>query len=126
MVSALLPALRALRVWLMQIFAPRRVIRAELHPRLIGELPRMFGGWEARFREILQNAYRAGADRVDITVSDNGRGCAHPGLLIFAGATGWDESQVIEPAGVGLFSLLNKTAVCRVEVESRGRGRGAG
>ena len=89
----------------------------------------MFGGWEARFREILQNAYRAGADRVDITVSDdglsvairdNGHGSAHPGLLIFAGATGWDESQVIEPGGVGLFSLLNKTAVCRVEVESRG------
>src|SRR3989304_7654299 len=99
MVKALLPALRGLRGWLRKIFAPRRVIRAELPPRLIGELPRMFGGWEARFREILQNAYRAGADRVDITVSDdglsvairdNGRGCAHPGLLIFAGATGWD------------------------------------
>src|SRR5687767_5089891 len=79
------------------------VIQARLSDRLIGELPRFFGGRLPAFRELFQNAFRAGAKRVNITlegqvlvVEDDGAGCPDPQLLLAAGTTGWDESKVVE------------------------------
>jgi hypothetical protein len=90
-------------------------------------LPRFFGGRLAAFREIFQNAYRAGAKNVrltlegqTLTVEDDGQGCPDPALLLAAGETGWDEARVVEPAGLGFFSLLSKDVSASVTVESRG------
>lgn len=106
---------------------PAKAIRAELSDRLLGELPRFFGGRLAAFRELFQNAYRAGAQNVSITIKDNvltfeddGTGCPDPAMLLRAGATGWDEGKVIEPAGLGFFALLSKDVSEMVEAESHG------
>lgn len=103
------------------------VIQANLNDRLIGELPRFFGGRLPAFRELFQNAFRAGAKRVNITlegqvlvVEDDGTGCPDPQLLLSAGATGWDESKVVEPAGLGFFSLLASDVASAVEAQSCG------
>ncbi len=102
-------------------------ITARLDDRLIGELPRFFGGWRAALRELFQNAYRAGARNVTIThkngilvFADDGAGCDDPQLLLAAGATGWDESKVIEPAGLGVFSLMSKDVAAPVVIQSKG------
>lgn len=99
-----------------------------LDPRLIGELPRFFGGWAPMLRELLQNAYRAGATRVEVrlaeggtslTLTDDGRGLEHPGVLLAAGRTGWSQA-VIEPAGLGAFSVLSPELVRAASFASRG------
>lgn len=102
-------------------------IRVELSDRLVGELPRFFGGRLAAFRELFQNAYRAGAKNVrltlegqTLTVEDDGEGCPSPKLLLCAGETGWDEDRVVEPAGLGFFSLLGMDVSASVTVESHG------
>lgn len=83
--------------------------------RLLRELPQFFSNFSDCLTELIQNAYRAGATKVEITldrsrrqlvVADNGRGAASPHPMLTAGATGWDEKEVIDPAGLGLFSLL--------------------
>ena len=102
-------------------------IRVALAPRLVTELPRFFGGRRAAFIELFQNAYRAGAQSVEahlegnvLTFHDDGAGCPDPQLLLSAGATGWDESRVVEPAGLGFFSLMAKDVSVSIEAESFG------
>jgi hypothetical protein len=104
-----------------------KAIQVELTDRLVGELPRFFGGRLAAFRELFQNAYRAGAKNVRLTlegqmltVEDDGTGCPDPQLLLAAGQTGWDEHRVVEPAGLGFFSLLGRDVSASVTVESFG------
>jgi hypothetical protein len=104
-----------------------KAIRAMLGDRLLSELPRFFGGWPAAIRELFQNAYRAGAQHVTIiqqgnilVFQDDGVGCDDPQLLIAAGVTGWDEYKVVEPAGLGIYSLLDKDVALWVDVESKG------
>ena len=104
-----------------------KTFTAGLDDRLLGELPRFFGGWRPALRELFQNAYRAGATRVAITFdrniltfADDGCGCEDPALLVTGGQTGWDENRIVEPAGLGLFSLMDKDIVTYVEVESCG------
>lgn len=102
-------------------------IQAHLTDRLLAELPRFFGGRAQAFREIMQNAHRAGAKNLEwklegstLTVQDDGRGCTDPQVLLSAGGTGWNEDIVKEPAGLGFFSLLHENVAKRVRVESSG------
>jgi len=78
-------------------------------------------------RELMQNAHRAGATRVEfvassdgaqLTVTNNGRGCPDPQVLLTAGDSQWND--VIDPAGLGFFSLLAPDTVASVTVESCG------
>jgi hypothetical protein len=103
----------------------RTSITAKVHEGILAKADRLFrnddpGVWV----EILQNARRAGASRVDvsivenesgtcsITIHDNGAGITDFQSLVSLGASGWDsETQTREdPAGMGFFAL------CRSEV----------
>jgi hypothetical protein len=91
------------------------VIRARVDSRLLSKADRLFTGTvDGRIIEILQNARRAGATKVDIvnsdgqvTVRDNGRGITDFAALLDLGRSGWDESmeRSEDPAGVGVFCL---------------------
>ncbi len=102
------------------------MIRAQLHPQLIAELPRMFGGLQCIMTEVFQNASRAGAKNVSITnlddhtllIEDDGCGLDQPQELLEAGFSGWT-GDVIDPAGLGIFSLFNSQLVKAVSFQSR-------
>lgn len=57
-----------------------------------------------------------------MVLTDNGAGLDDPQKLLTAGETGWDETRVIEPAGVGAFAILRDEFVTRVEYVSHGAG----
>lgn len=97
-------------------------IRAEI----LRELPRFFGGPKSMVEELLQNAHRAGATHVNVTVTpesltltDNGRGLHDPTVLVTAGQSLWGNT-VTRPAGLGVFSTLIGDHVREVTFESRG------
>ncbi len=102
-------------------------IKASVNPRLLAKADRLFTGTvEGRTIEILQNARRAGATKVEITneagvvtVRDNGKGIEGFAKLLDLGGSGWDETfeQSEDPAGVGLFCLAGR----QVTIRSRGR-----
>jgi hypothetical protein len=80
-----------------------------------------------RIIEVLQNARRAGATKVEIynkdgtvTIGDNGSGIEDFAKLLDLGASGWPTEGELEasedPAGVGLFCLAPR----KVTVRSRG------
>ncbi len=98
-------------------------IRARVHP---GALDRMHMFFDASassaFVELIANARRAGATRIDIstrdlsppdghrfevTIRDDGRGIADPAVLLSFGESGWNEklARSENPAGMGLLSL---------------------
>lgn len=103
-------------------------VRLMCAPRLIEELPRMFGGMKSILKELFQNSYRCGAttlvevewnqDTHVLVFRDNGTGIADPQTLVTAGSTGWDKQRVIDPAGIGVFSLLNDHICAQVEINS--------
>ena len=110
-------------------------IKAKVNARLLAKADRLFTGTLAgRIAELLQNARRAGATRVDIrnednrvTVQDNGRGIEDFSKLLDMGASGWDERTETseDPAGVGLFCLAPRTVTIRsagkmVTIDNRG------
>ena len=98
-------------------------IRARVHP---GALDRMHMFFDASassaFVELIANARRGGATRIDIstrdlsppdgdrfevTIRDDGRGIADPAVLLSFGESGWNEklARSENPAGMGLLSL---------------------
>lgn len=103
--------------------------RATVDARILDELPRFFpGSLDRMLAEILQNAHRAGASLVEVVfddanrmlvIGDDGRGIEQPQIVLQAGCTGWDEGSVVEPAGVGFFSLLDDRLVESVIISSR-------
>ncbi|MDL1894866.1 hypothetical protein FBQ82_01200 [Anaerolineae bacterium CFX7] len=106
-------------------------VRPRVSPRVAMEAPRMFSSFSRVVRELFQNAYRAGATRVDVRwnsasaileIQDDGAGMDDPQILLDAGASGWDQAQIIEPAGLGFFALFNPAYVEWIEVTSRGAG----
>ncbi|HEY8414556.1 MAG TPA: ATP-binding protein, partial [Thermaerobacter sp.] len=108
--------------------AEREMLRLGVDERLLRELPRMFESFQDAVAELIQNAHRAGARRVDITVDhdrrevevrDDGPGAPDPEPLLRAGLSGWGE-RVVEPAGLGLFALLGLAE--HVVIESRCAG----
>ena len=105
-----------------------RTIQAMVNPRLLSKANRLFTGTlEGRIIEILQNARRAGATKVEIinqdghvTVHDNGEGIDDFSRLLDLGGSGWEETleSSEDPAGVGLFCLAPR----QVTIRSNGKG----
>ncbi|HUD92161.1 ATP-binding protein, partial [Sphingobium sp.] len=92
------------------------------------------GGVQAVLTEIIQNARRAGAKRIDITqvetdggpmlrIRDDGCGIADPVKFLALGDSGWDETiaRSEDPAGMGVFSLAGH----HVSVRSHAADHGA-
>ena len=108
-----------------------RTIRARIADEAIAKVMQFFDGTLAQaLHEVLQNARRSGAARVDIerdhangriTVRDDGRGIADPRTLLAFGKSGWQpELQEIEsPAGMGVFSLARRSPRIRSRVPGR-------
>ncbi|MFQ5491994.1 MAG: ATP-binding protein, partial [Phycisphaerae bacterium] len=101
-------------------------IQATVNPRLLRKANRLFtGSLSGRIIEILQNARRAGATKVEIqnhdglvTVRDHGQGIVDFARLLDLGGSGWQELESSEdPAGVGLFCLAPR----RVAIRSQGK-----
>src|SRR5512139_3296648 len=104
-----------------------RIVHPTIADRFINEVPRFFGGWRPTLREIFQNAYRAGAKEVRVTsdatqtvltITDNGRGCPEVEALMTIGRSDWDETRVVEAAGMGFVSVLNGALIERVTARS--------
>lgn len=95
--------------------------------RLLAHLPHFFTSVDAAIAEVLQNAHRSGATRVDMTIAqtedgrvavmflDNGPGVTDPDVLFTAAKTGWNEEVVIEPAGLGFLSFLGIADTVTIE-----------
>jgi len=112
-----------------------KTIQARVNARLLKKADRLFTGTlNGRIIEILQNARRAGATKVEITntpchagedapcrvmVRDNGRGIDDFAKLLDMGGSGWDEpgedtlEAAEDPAGVGLFCLAGREVIIR-------------
>lgn len=84
------------------------------------------GGVLAVLTEIIQNARRAGAKRIDIAqvetdrgpmlrIRDDGCGIADPARFLALGDSGWDEkiARSEDPAGMGVFSLAGHHVTVR-------------
>ncbi|MYE13817.1 MAG: sensor histidine kinase [Gammaproteobacteria bacterium] len=103
------------------------LVRARIHPRALDHMTRYFDATASTvFVELIQNARRAGADRVDIVtqrtecaagkettevaVWDNGRGIADPAVLLSFGESDWagDLSRRERAAGMGLACLARR------------------
>ena len=102
-----------------------RTIQARIHETALARVPRMFSsGLNDIFNESLQNARRAGAtcvrisvDRPEdktrpatIAVSDDGAGIEDPAVLLSWGRNGWnaDLVQREDAAGMGFLSLARR------------------
>ncbi len=114
-------------------------IQARVNARLLKKADRLFtGALDGRIIEILQNARRAGATKVEITntpchdgedapccvqVRDNGCGIDDFAKLLDMGGSGWDApgedtlEAAEDPAGVGLFCLAGR----EITIRSRGQ-----
>ena len=98
-------------------------IQAKVNTRLLSKASRLFTGILAgRIIEILQNARRARAKRVEITnrdgvvtVRDDGQGIEDFEKLLDLGGSGWEAKLEAseDPAGVGLFCLAPRQLTIR-------------
>ena len=106
-------------------------IHASVAPQILNKVTRLFNGTAHDIlTELLQNARRAGATKVDIfakigrsgeamiVVDDDGGGIDDPQKLLSLGESGWNDALAAreDPAGMGVFSLAGR----RVRVTSRG------
>lgn len=106
------------------------IVRATISPTILSKADRLFRNDDAGiFVELLQNARRAGATLVDISIEqlpgdgegsritfhDNGRGIDDFQKLLTLGDSDWSTEvrEIEDPAGMGFFSL------CHSEVEVR-------
>jgi hypothetical protein len=95
---------------------------------ILTKAPRFFGSSKSILAELFQNSYRAGAENIRVTwdpetrileFKDDGRGC-QPEDLVVVGDSGWDEtSPAIDPAGIGVFSILRPEYCERVTYRSQ-------
>lgn len=103
-------------------------IHATIHEDAINRVAGFFNaGTKDILNELLQNARRSGATRVDITtqpdritVADDGAGIADPAAILAFGQSGWDNraAQSEHAAGMGFYALARSE---RVRVSSRRR-----
>ena len=98
-------------------------IRARVHPRALDRMHMFFdASVSSAFVELIANARRGGATRIDIStrdlsppdghrfevsIRDDGRGIPDPAVLLSFGESGWNEklARSENPAGMGLLSL---------------------
>jgi len=107
-----------------------KTMTLSISPNVLTTLPALFQSAEEALAEHLQNAYRAGATRLDITwdaanrkltLVDDGQGMADPTPLLTAGESGWDAArQVWRPAGLGFFAWFGYAE--RIQVTSKASG----
>ena len=113
-------------------------VRARVHEGAIARVTRFFNAaLPDVFTELLQNARRAGANRIAVfteaatdgegdtirvTVADDGAGIVDPAALLSFGETGWDAdvAQAEDAAGMGLYSLARRG--CAVSSRRRDPG----
>ena len=113
-------------------------IRARIHERALSRVTKLFNaGLGDIFAELFQNARRAGAQRIDVTVepipaqfegdrlvtiTDDGAGIADPAVLLSFGESGWDAgtAEREDAAGMGLLSLARRGCVVRSRVRPDG------
>lgn len=102
-------------------------IRTTVGSSIISKVGRLFNGTASDvLHELLQNARRAGATRVDIEtlatdrgpvlrIRDDGRGIADPAKFVTLGDSGWDGdvARSEDPAGMGVFSLAGRHVTVR-------------
>ncbi|WP_157078245.1 ATP-binding protein [Sphingobium abikonense] len=102
-------------------------IRSLVSQEAITKVTRLFNGTvKDVLHELLQNARRAGASRVDIdlveqgdrtmlSIRDDGRGIADPSVLLSLGRSDWTTQtrQNEDPAGMGVFSLAGRSVEIR-------------
>ncbi len=99
-----------------------QIVQARVSSRLLAKADRLFTGTlEGRIIEILQNARRAGASRIEITnspdgfvtIQDNGHGIRSFSVLLDLGSSDWDPNieEAEDPAGVGIFSLAPRDVI---------------
>lgn len=103
-------------------------IRASIDPGALEKTTRFFNaGLDDILTELFQNARRAGANTVsvsiglrDIAVHDDGAGVGDPARLLAFGASGWNaETCALEdPAGMGLFSLSRRGCTIHTKTEN--------
>jgi len=108
-----------------------QTVRAGVNERqFFSNMKNMFASSYAFLGELLQNARRAGASRVEVTLSaglttilvrDDGNGVQDWQSLITLAQSGWDEKTIQNerPFGMGLFSTL--FAAKEVLIRSRGK-----
>ena len=104
-------------------------IQASIHKDAISRVPRFFNATTKDIlNELLQNARRSGASRVDITtdgevttVSDNGIGMGDPRAILSFGQTGWGDPVSLDEraAGMGLYALARNQ---KVSIRSKSKG----
>jgi hypothetical protein len=102
----------------------KTTIQAQVSPTTLSKVSRLFNASLTDcLNELLQNARRAQASKVTVTidadrrltVADDGIGIAHPQTLLTLGQSDWSEAtqQQESPAGMGVFSLANRGVVIR-------------
>lgn len=106
----------------------QRFLKFAVSENLLTNVPKFFTSPDAILTELFQNAFRAGATKVQIqyradansvSISDDGSG-TFPDVLLNAGQSGWDKSSsAVNPAGLGVFALLRKEYVKSVTYWSR-------
>lgn len=103
---------------------------------LITKVSRLFNGTMTDvLNEMLQNARRAGARRIDIDlgeyegghmliITDDGAGIDDPTSFVTLGHSGWNEdiARREDPAGMGVFSLAGRRVTVRSFSASANRG----
>ncbi len=98
-------------------------IRARVYAGAIDRVTRFYANSLAdTFSELLQNARRSRATRLDVTteaapdqgirvtVTDDGEGIADPAVLLSFGESGWDDTTARreDPAGMGIHALSRR------------------
>jgi hypothetical protein len=78
--------------------------------KFVGNIKRMWDSSFAAYKELIQNALRAGASTIRVTYQDNvltveddGEGFEDLASLLTIGESGWSDN-VVEPAGVGIYA----------------------
>ena len=109
--------------------ADARTIRAKIDPDAISKVASFFDASITDIiNEMLQNARRAGAQRVDInwnpddsviTLADDGSGISDPQAILSFGGSNWNRESVDRerPAGMGFYSLARRPHVRVVSKE---------
>ena len=104
-------------------------IQASIHQDAINRVSQFFNATTSDIlNELLQNARRSGASRVDVTagdglvtVTDDGQGISDPTAILAFGQTTWNDQVTLNerPAGIGFYALARcKLVTVRSKTEN--------